>query len=271
MTYEFFYLHDEIDWLDVKLHEAGDEVDKFIVIECPYDLLHKKKPLYYGENIERFAYFRDKIIHIVAEDRIVEGVNMVRTRLAECYQGFSNCGPDDILIVTDPDAVLKRSTYQKIKQCNMQNHEVAISMDWYFYYMDYLFTKEKFTCCSAFLYKNTVDSEWGTVNRFRPVGTVIQDAGWHFSKMGGVKALTKHLNGYPHGNCDYPNLIGEEATEKLMQFRIDEGLCWEGGYPGKRVVQYVPYDPKNYPAYVNEHPELFAQFFRNRGMGDERI
>jgi beta-1,4-mannosyl-glycoprotein beta-1,4-N-acetylglucosaminyltransferase len=261
MTYEFFYLHDEVDWLDVKLHEAGDMVDKFVVIECPYDLLHRKKPLYFGDNKSRFSEFRDKIIHVVADDKIVIGVNMVRTRLAECYQGFTRCKPYDILILTDPDVVLKRKTYEALRYSRLENNEVSLECDWYMYYMDALFVKEKFTCCSAFLYKNTIDHKWGTVNRFKPIRSIIRNAGWHFSKMGGAEVLADHIDGYPAGHCDYPNLIGREATVKLMQERIDHGLCWEEGYPGEHVVKQLRYKSSDYPEYVVNHPEIYAKYF----------
>jgi beta-1,4-mannosyl-glycoprotein beta-1,4-N-acetylglucosaminyltransferase len=262
MLYEFFYLHDEVEWLMVKLHEAGDEVDKFVVSECRFDCLHKPKPLYYGDNKSKFAEFNHKIIHVITDDLIKIGVNMHRTRLASCAQGFKDCQPDDILIVADPDVVLKRDTYRVVKQLNLQNNEIGISCDWYMYYMDYLFTKEKFINSTAFLYKNTVDSEWDTVNRFRPVSTWVQDAGWHFSKMGGAVELAKHIESYPHGHCDYPNLLGMEGAVKLMQERIDGGLCWEGGYPGEVVVKQVPYIPGKYPIYVQQHPEIFSKYFK---------
>jgi hypothetical protein len=262
MLYEFFYLHDELDWLDAKLHEAGDEVDKFVISECAHDCMHKPKPLHLAENMSRFAEFKDKIIRVETEDLTVIGTNMVRTRLASCARGFKDCKPDDVLVITDPDVVLRRDTYRILKQVDMEKHETAISCDWYMYYMDWIFTKEKFTCCSGFKYKNTVDSEWGTVNRFRPVGPIIQNAGWHFSKMGGAEELAKHIKSYPHGHCDYPNLLGMEEAVKLMQERIDKGYCWEGGYPGEVVVKPVPYNPANYPVYVVQHPEIYGKYFK---------
>jgi beta-1,4-mannosyl-glycoprotein beta-1,4-N-acetylglucosaminyltransferase len=271
MVYEFCYMHDEVDWLDVRLHEAGDLVDYFVIAECPFDCMHRPKPLSFELNKERFKDFLHKIIYIVAEDVTVINVNMVRTRLAECRKGFVNCKPDDILILADPDFVINKQTYIDIRNSAdiLENHEIQLVANWYFYHMDGLFTKEKFICCSAFKRKNTVDSEWGTVNRWKPVGKTIYGAGWHFSKMGGAEELAEHIDGYPHGHCDYPNLFGRDATIKLMQERIDNGYCWEGGYPGECVVEYIPYDPKNYPAYVNEHPEIYARYFKY-GMGGNK-
>jgi hypothetical protein len=266
--YEFFYLHDEADWLDVKFHEAGDEVDKFIVIECPFDLMHRPKPLCYGDNPQRFSAFKNKVIHVLSQDRFEGSVeingtgNLQRLRIAECRKGFTDCEPDDILIFTEPDIVLKQSSYVAARESNLANNETALVCDWYMYNMDYLFTKEKYINCTAFLRRNTIDSEWATVNRFKPLGDVIENAGWHFCKIGDASAVAKHLSGYPHRDCDYPTIMGEEAALALIQQRIDNGYCWEGGYPGEKVVELVPYKPENYPKYVNEHPEMFAKYFK---------
>jgi hypothetical protein len=262
MVYEFFYLHDEIDWLPVKLREMEGVVDKVIIIECPYDLKHRKKPLVYEENKAKFAKYADKIIHVIAEDKIVENVNMLRTRAANCIQGFKDCKPDDIIIYSDPDVVFKRSTYEQILRTNMEQSETMLVCDWYEYYMDYYMTVAKFFCCSALLYKNTVDSEWSTVDRHKPVGTVINDAGWHFCKMGGVQKIIEHSDGYPHGNLDFRNFMEEEEIEKMIRHRMENSFSWEGSFPNQKILECRPYNPTNYPMYVNEHPEIFAPWFK---------
>lgn len=68
VIYECFYFWDELDLLDVKLHELDGLVDKFVVLEFPTSLTHKPQPLLYEENKERFSKFHDKIIHIVGAD-----------------------------------------------------------------------------------------------------------------------------------------------------------------------------------------------------------
>lgn len=266
--YEFFYLHDEIDWLDTKFHEAGDEVDKFVVVECPFDLMHRPKPLCYGDNLERFSEFKNKVIHVLARNEFEGSIeingtgNLQRLRISEAQKGFTECEPYDILIFTEPDVVLKRGSYTAVRDTNMENNETALVCDWYMYYLDYYFTKEKYINCTAFLRKNTVDSEWPTVNRFRPLGDIIENAGWHFSKIGDAKTISKHLSGYPHRDCDYPTTMGEEASIALIQERIDNGYCWEGGYPSQRVVEQVAYEPERYPMFINQHPEIFAKYFK---------
>jgi hypothetical protein len=258
MIYEFFYLHDEVEWLNLKLHEEGEFVDKFVIIECEYDLLYREKSLAYGDNKEKFKEFSDKIIHIVVDNPSKD----LRGRAAYCYKGFTDCKPDDIIIVVDPDVILKKSTFTKIKESNMENNETSLVCDWYEYFMDYKLSVEKFVCCSAFLYKNTVDSEWATVYRWKPVGTIIEDAGWHFSKIGDASTIMKHIDAYPHGTISYPNIMDKNEATEMIQERIEKMQSWEGGYPGKKIMDYVPYRPENYPEYVNEHPELYAKYFK---------
>ena len=264
MLYEFFYFHDEIELLELKLSEMEGVVDRVILMECEYDLAFKPKPMYYWENRHLFEKYNHKIIHVNC-DNIEEqrtNINPFRVRCANCIKGFKDCEPNDIIMYSDPDVIIKHSSYEKVRAANLENHEASIICDWYEYYMDWLLTVEKFLPCSAMLYKNTIDSGWATVHRWRPVGTVIENGGWHFSKMGGVEAILKHIDGYPHRYLDYPSIMPMEEARALIQSRIDAGLSWEGGYPGKKVVEYIPYKPENYPAFLNEHPEIFAKYFR---------
>ena len=49
MIYQFFYLHDELEWLNLKLHEESEFVDKFVIVESDVDiapcLFHEWKPV----------------------------------------------------------------------------------------------------------------------------------------------------------------------------------------------------------------------------------
>jgi beta-1,4-mannosyl-glycoprotein beta-1,4-N-acetylglucosaminyltransferase len=58
----------ELDVLDLRLHELNPYVDYFIIIESQKTHSGKLKDLYYQNNIERFQKFEDKIIYVVIED-----------------------------------------------------------------------------------------------------------------------------------------------------------------------------------------------------------
>src|SRR3989344_1716902 len=71
--YDCFTFFNELDLLDLKLHELADHVDKFVIVESTVTFQGNPKPLYFQENKQRFAPFLDKIIHVVVSDTPTEG------------------------------------------------------------------------------------------------------------------------------------------------------------------------------------------------------
>lgn len=263
MIYEFCYFNNELDILAAKLDAAKDKVDRFIIIESPTDLLHRPKPLYYMENRDRLSDHAHKIIHVIPKDSSQDkiGYALFRERLSKVRYVLEKCKPNDIIIISDPDVVLRPETYDAVERMHLDENEGVVSCRWYQYYMDYQYGKyHEYT--NVFLFKNTVAHEWETVHRWKPVGDVIVDGGWHFSKLGGVDAVMESISGYPHLELDTP----EKKNRETLLKKMEEGIAWDDDYPGTPVFSLVPYDPANYPKYVNEHPEIFTKYFKG-GMG----
>jgi hypothetical protein len=170
-----------------------------------------------------------------------------------------DCAPDDILIITDPDIVLRPSTYNAIRDMDLSESEVIIVSDWFMYYMDYKLSKMPYTYNSAYLYRNVKPDEWEITSRnvWKISDKVVDNAGWHFAKLGGADGVIKNISGYPHLELDTDGL----KTREKVQSKIDKGEAWDGVWPGERVLFQVPYDPVNYPQYINEHPEIYAKYF----------
>lgn len=53
--------------MQVRLSTIYDEVDFFLISESTTSFQNRPKPLYYKENEQRFARFKDKIIHLPIE------------------------------------------------------------------------------------------------------------------------------------------------------------------------------------------------------------
>lgn len=68
MIYDCFTFFNELELLELRLHELADVVDKFVLVEATKTHSNKSKPLYYWENRSRFGEFHDKIIHIIVDD-----------------------------------------------------------------------------------------------------------------------------------------------------------------------------------------------------------
>jgi len=257
MIYECFYFWDELDLLDAKLHEHT-AVDKFVLLEFPTSLRHIPQPLNYELNKDRFKEFQDKIIHIVGIDDNKEhtGLSLLFKRHPQYLRGLTECKPDDIIILSSPDVVWKKSTLEQLKTIDMEGKSVQFVADWYSYYMDFFCTEIKYDFDGACLYK---DLKYIT-DKSTPIGQRIESAGWHFSHLGGVDRVLANLHGHPHTEMD--NAITRNRDTMIM--KMEKGYAWgaSGGY--RKVMQYVPYQPENYPQYINEHSEIYGQYFRNR-------
>lgn len=174
---------------------------------------------------------------------------------------FAGCSPDDFIIVDDPDVILKKSTLEQIKAENHESYNIGFVNDWYFYYMDFLCTRLKYTFGWGSLFKHIDFSNGAPVARPRPI-QYIENAGYHFGKLGGVDKIIQNIKGYPHRECDIPYL----TDRNVMLEKMEKGYGWDsvpgGPYFQQVVMKHVPYAPENYPAYINEHPEIYAQYFR---------
>ena len=57
-----FTFYNELELLNLRLHELWDDVDYFVISESNHTHRGKKKKLYYLENQDKFIKFSEKII-----------------------------------------------------------------------------------------------------------------------------------------------------------------------------------------------------------------
>ena len=63
-----FIFFNEVELLLYRLEILYDIVDKFVLVESEYTFTGKKKESFFGNNIEKFSKFLDKIIYINLEN-----------------------------------------------------------------------------------------------------------------------------------------------------------------------------------------------------------
>jgi beta-1,4-mannosyl-glycoprotein beta-1,4-N-acetylglucosaminyltransferase len=73
-----FTFYNELTLLEYRLATLIDVVDHFIIVEANQTHMGKPKELYYSNNMERYAKFSHKIIHVVVDLPHTEGLNTVR-------------------------------------------------------------------------------------------------------------------------------------------------------------------------------------------------
>jgi beta-1,4-mannosyl-glycoprotein beta-1,4-N-acetylglucosaminyltransferase len=118
MIYDCFTFYNELDLLQVRLHELYDVVDRFVLVEASQTFQGNPKPLHYKENEQAFARYADKIIHVIVDFPPGDLAARVSTRpgntiwARQHYQrdqiarGLTEASPNDLIIVSDVDEII---------------------------------------------------------------------------------------------------------------------------------------------------------------------
>lgn len=277
MIYSVTFFSNELDILDLRLHELSSVVDKFILIESPFDYSRNPKRLVYHENKERFKEFHHKIIHIIDdlsyENRV--GLNLLWDRVDSplLYNALLEANDENLFVLfIDSDAILKKEIVSKVDITK----PTRFFMDWYESYFNYRLTFTTFQWIIGIPFKLIKKYKVLQANRytrgeepqpeeFKNNIVIIENSGYHFSKCGKIEDLLEHIKGHPHVERAIDPKI---ANIEWLQNRRDTGKMWDDMTPDNESVdgglmELLPYNPVNYPDYVNEHPEIFEIYFKN--------
>ena len=231
--YDCFLFNNELDLLELRLTELYSSVNYFVICECAVTFSGEPKPLYYLLNQARFVSFKDKIKHFIipnppAEAYTVNPINKdkktsqfwQRNQMALAIQATKE---NDLILISDVDEIPRaRVLARVVKLCSFAKTIVFFSQSWFLLFLDVRVarreqvvfasnerTKNKnnakwlgtFACTAKLLrngYRGNVNGiwsmKWGDHHLKYPI---VEDAGWHFSYMGGMNGLfTKvHANG----------------------------------------------------------------------------
>jgi len=134
MIIDCFLFFDELDLLEVRLHELQDVVDVFVLTESPITFTGIEKPLFFQENKDRFKGF--EIVHAVCNDLAV-CLPMERERIQKQYNldaAFNILSPGDIIMQGDCDEIPKASV---IKEAIKDDWKTArLSMTLFYYWLN---------------------------------------------------------------------------------------------------------------------------------------
>jgi len=276
MTYDCFPFFNELDLLEIRLNVLNDVVDKFVLVEAGETHTGKPKPMHYAENKERFAAFESKIIHIVI-DRFPAGhaawwnENYQRN---EIIRGLADAKPNDDILISDMDEIPNPEAIQKY--AGTEGVKV-FHQKYYSFYLNYLNVRCQNLMTTKMLpyhlLRNGFDGIEVLHNEFLAedinVGTtvtkvrrrtmpksrggerVIRDGGWHFTCLGGAKAMVEKMRAVaPHHDFDPDDA---SLTPERMTALISRGQ----GPALKMNCFAVPIDD-TFPAFIRDHQAEYA-------------
>jgi len=208
-----FVFYNELEMLRYRLETLNPYVDWFILVESTYTHNGEPKPLYFRENINQFATFLHKIIHVVVDDfphktkvsdgRQWENESFQREHgIVRGLKCIPNLSADDYAVCSDLDEIINPDTIKLIRDGRINGDRYTLEMDMYYYNLtNYV---EKWYACCVMKVRMALDSGSG-----RWCGAdVIPNAGWHLSYFGDSEFIRNKLMHFGHqeyNNDDYTN------------------------------------------------------------------
>ena len=226
----------ELDLLEIRLNILDEYVDYFVISEATVTFSGKTKPLYYLENKSRFKKFEHKIIHNIVDNTPSDFSEWVPshqyyTDRDKSYQHKSEGKPlnllsldfqrevfqrdsvinsllgvandDDTIIMSDLDEIPNPLKFDEILSSINIDNMVHFRQKWYMYYLNNFYEKDWFgthACKFGYLKKYSMDLlQYHKEDASRQSGgAIIDNAGWHFSFLGGEKAVKEVLSAYSY-------------------------------------------------------------------------
>lgn len=229
MIYDCFLFNNELELLDIRLNMLKDTVDKFVITESTVTHTNEPKRLFYSENKSQFKKFQDKIIHNV----ITDTPSVSNPWIINDYQ-FSNmqrallkCNPQDIVLFGDvdeiprPERIKEWANYGAILKVFAQAH--------CHYYLNFA-SKEKDTWLGTRMieYRDLRRYKTLWIARYSKYDIKINNGGWHFSYLGGVKRIQEKMRYSIHQeyNNDKYN-TPEKIKLAMLESRDIVGKGWK--------------------------------------------
>ena len=231
--FDVFLFFNELDLLELRFKTLYPIVDYFIVTELHETFSGHKKKLLFHKNKERFKEFSKKIIYNPISTKELENLKNKEwekytsdfnislahkhrgrpaknikdslkreiTHRDSCILGFYNlASPNDIILLSDLDEIpnpkaIKETIKKPIKL------PYYFKMDWYLYWINNKVSDPWFgTVLFEFKYlegKSLDNLRLASSNQDIVPGEIVDNGGWHFSYLGGSKAIRKKLDAHP--------------------------------------------------------------------------
>lgn len=247
MIYDCFPFLNELELLDIRLHELDEVVDKFVLVEATITHQGKPKPLYYQENKDKFKDFNDKIIHIVVDDFPTDNpFDREHYQPSQACRALENCSPNDIIMISDADEIPKASAVKELsprKICKLEAKE--------FHYWLNCSTGLKCGTVGVCDYPSGIATfeTLANVKCYTPQ-SLIKDAAWHFSYMAPAENIKLKLESFMPG--DY---LGWSINQIKECIESNPPRDFQKGAYGRKM-QIVNFD-ETFPKYLLDNLNKF--------------
>jgi beta-1,4-mannosyl-glycoprotein beta-1,4-N-acetylglucosaminyltransferase len=242
MVYDCFPFFNELDVLDIRLHELDAHIDKFVLVEATHTFTGREKKLYYEENKLRFIKFQSKIIHLVY-DFGKKGIAANPWDNEKTQRNFLSEGidlkKDDLLLLSDVDEI---PDMQRLRKLFI--HPITLNHSRFDLFLNYKSSKRQQGCqiwpmsaCQQLTMQEIRDKH---------ATNLIINNGWHFSFLGSIENSNYKLRSFSHSfelrHCSTdPEVINMRLRQGKSPYTDDLG-----------IYKFVQID-ETFPTYLREN------------------
>jgi beta-1,4-mannosyl-glycoprotein beta-1,4-N-acetylglucosaminyltransferase len=220
MIYDCITFFEEIDLLRFRLQYLDSHVDKFVIAEADSTFSGVKKPFNLPLMEKQIEPWRDKIIYLpikidnkkissLAARGRVDSVNIAwlieKIQRDALGRYFVENNLDGVCFFSDIDEVWNKDICADLAFIPPGSEFAArLSMKFYYFYFNLIGigvanSSWFYPFVATTQYMRCRASEGVTGIRTGPsINRVLENAGWHFSYLGGVEAITRKLESFSH-------------------------------------------------------------------------
>lgn len=222
MLYDCFLFFNELDLLEIRLGELAESVDRFVLVECAWTHQGKPKPLVFAENRERFAEWLPMIEHVVVTDHPDTTEPMVLEPFhRECLaRGLHAADPEDLAMISDLDEIPSPAAIAEGRRRLAAREADAFAFEQALYY--YFVNGYQCQCTGTRIAPVRVVRERGPQKMRHTGWTALRRdgmpnwGGWHFSYLGGKKAIREKTAAFCHPGCGAEKWMNDAHLDRVL-------------------------------------------------------
>lgn len=262
--FDCFTFYNEYDLLELRLKEHWDNVDYFVIAEANKTHQGYDKPFFLEENWDRYKDFHSKIIHIKVDDMPTDPNAWVLENFQRdaLERGLSLANPEDIIVVSDCDELMRKETFDFMRNDTSRNVWACRSPMFYYklnymmvapqsYFINAVATRRVLNVTPQAMRNYTLTASQFPYNFSNDEFHVIQHGGWHFTYFGNTEHAANKLRNFAH----------QESVHWADKINVDEIIARKGGIDpnsGERF-EYIEIDDY-FPKTVLEDPARWAEY-----------
>lgn len=214
MRIDAFLFNSELDLLELRLRVLDPVMDKFVIVESTVEFSGRPKPLYFGDNQERFAPWKDKIKHVVVDDTPDSGPNRWPREYFQrdaILRGLRGCRTNDLVFMSDLDEIPDPESVRV-------NRHGGYHQVYTMYYLNTVCTTENWVGTTAMYYFQYQHIGCQKMRNDRFYFQRVDQGGWHFAYVMTQDKMHEKLKAFAHAEHDNPQ-IHSVLEQRVSQLR----------------------------------------------------